>query len=367
MLKGKGHFDYVLLVVVLALIGFGIVMVYSTSAILAGERFQDPSYFLKRQAFYAGIGLALMIVMIFFPYRVLNRLAYPFLIGSVLALIAVLIPGIGVRAGGSMRWLRIFSLTFQPSEFAKLGLVIFLAYFLTKKEEKIRSFSFGFLPTVLISGLVIALVLKEPDFGTAFFLMVMAFLLLFLGGARVIYIAGAVLLAVPAVYYFLTSAAYRYKRLMSFIRPWDDPTGTSFQIIQSFLSFGSGGLFGLGLGEGKQKLFFLPAPHTDFIFSIIGEEMGLVGAMGVVLLFFIFALRGMRIGYALEDRFGSYLAIGITLMISLQAVINMGVVLGLLPTKGLTLPFISYGGTSLIANLVGVGILLHLSTLSESK
>ena len=154
---------------------------------------------------------------------------------------------------------------------------------------------------------------------------------------------------------------------MSFIRPWDDPTGTSFQIIQSFLSFGSGGLFGLGLGEGKQKLFFLPAPHTDFIFSIIGEEMGLVGAMGVVLLFFIFTLRGMRIGYSLEDRFGSYLAIGVTLMISLQAVINMGVVLGLLPTKGLTLPFISYGGTSLIANLVGVGILLHLSTVSESK
>ena len=154
---------------------------------------------------------------------------------------------------------------------------------------------------------------------------------------------------------------------MSFIRPWDDPTGTSFQIIQSFLSFGSGGLFGLGLGEGKQKLFFLPAPHTDFIFSIIGEEMGLAGAMVVVLLFFIFTLRGMQIGYSVGDRFGSYLGLGLTLMISLQAVINMGVVLGLLPTKGLTLPFISYGGTSLIANLVGVGILLHLSTVGERK
>ncbi len=367
MPRGKGRFDYILLIVVLALVGFGIVMVYSTSAILAGERFQDPYYFLKRQALYAGIGFALMIFMIFFPFRVLNRCAYPFLILSILALVAVLIPGIGVRAGGAMRWLRILSFTFQPSEFAKLGLVIFLAFFLTKKEEKIRSFSFGFLPTLLISGLVVGLVLKEPDFGTAFFLMVMVFLLLFLGGARVIYIAGAVLLAVPVVYYLLTSAAYRTKRLMSFIRPWDDPTGTSFQIVQSFLSFGSGGLFGLGLGEGKQKLFFLPAPHTDFIFSIIGEEMGLVGAMGVVLLFFLFTLRGMQIGYSLGDRFGSYLALGLTLMISLQAVINMGVVLGLLPTKGLTLPFISYGGTSLIANLVGVGILLHLSTLSESK
>ena len=367
MMKGKGRFDYILLIVVLALVGIGIVMVYSTSAILAGDRFQDPYYFLKRQSLYAGIGFALMIMMMFFPYQILNRFAYPLLILSILTLIAVLIPGIGVRAGGSMRWLRVFTFTFQPSEFAKLGLVIFLAYFLAKKEEKIRSFSFGFLPTILISGLVIGLVLKEPDFGAALFLMVMVFLLLFLGGARVIYIAGAVLLAIPVVYYFLTSAAYRYRRLMSFIRPWDDPTGTSFQIIQSFLSFGSGGLFGLGLGEGKQKLFFLPAPHTDFIFSIVGEEMGLAGAMVVVLLFFIFTLKGMQIGTCVGDRFGCYLGLGLTLMISLQAVINMGVVLGLLPTKGLTLPFISYGGTSLIANLVGVGILLHLSTVGERK
>jgi cell division protein FtsW len=367
MSRGKGRFDYILLIVVLALVGLGIVMVYSTSAIIAGDRYQDSYYFLKRQALNAGIGLTVMIALMFFPYAFLKRLAYPLLILSVLALIAVLIPGIGVRAGGSMRWLRIFSFTFQPSEFAKVGLVIFLAYFLTKKEEKIRSFSFGFLPTLLISCLVIGLVLKEPDFGTAFFLMVMVFLLLFLGGARVIYILGALLLGAPVVYYLLTNAAYRYRRLMSFIQPWDDPTGTSFQIIQSCLSFGSGGIFGLGLGEGKQKLFFLPAPHTDFIFSIIGEEMGMVGAMLVVLLFFIFALRGMQIGYLVEDRFGSYLALGLTLMISLQAVINMGVVLGLLPTKGLTLPFISYGGTSLIANLAGVGILLHLSTLSRTK
>ena len=174
-------------------------------------------------------------------------------------------------------------------------------------------------------------------------------------------------MAIPVAYYLMTSAAYRYKRLMSFIRPWDDPTGTSFQIIQSFLSFGSGGLFGVGLGEGKQKLYFLPAPHTDFIFSIIGEEMGLVGAMVIVLLFFIIILRGMQIGYAQGDRFASYLALGVTLMISLQAVINMGVVLGLLPTKGLTLPFISYGGTSLITNLAGAGILLRLSSPAERR
>jgi cell division protein FtsW len=365
--KGKRRFDYVLLIVTLALVGFGIVMVYSTSAILAGDRFGDPYFFLKRQALYAGIGFGLMILMMFFPYKILKRFAYPILILCFLSLIAVLIPGIGHRAGGSMRWLKTQFFSFQPSEFCKLGLIIFLAYFLTKKEEKIRSFSFGFLPTIFLSGFVIVLVWKEPDFGAALFLTAMVFLLLFISGARLIYIMGAVLVAFPMVYYFLMNVGYRYRRLMSFIRPWEDPSGNSFQIIQSFLSFGSGGLFGLGLGEGRQKLFFLPAPHTDFIFSIIGEELGLVGAMFVVLLFFILTLRGIHIGLSLEDRFGAYLALGITLMISLQAVINMGVVLGLLPTKGLTLPFISYGGTSLITNLVGVGILLHLSTQMERR
>jgi cell division protein FtsW len=179
--------------------------------------------------------------------------------------------------------------------------------------------------------------------------------------------AGAFLIAIPVAYALLMNVGYRYKRLMSFIRPWEDPSGAGFQIIQSFLSFGSGGLFGLGLGEGRQKLFFLPAPHTDFIFSVIGEELGLVGATVVVLLFFILTLRGIQIALSLEDRFGVYLALGITLIVSLQAVINMGVVLGLLPTKGLTLPFISYGGTSLIANLAGMGILFHLSTRVERR
>ncbi len=365
--KGRKRLDFILLIAALALVGIGVVMVYSTSAIIAADRFGDPYYFLKRQALYAAVGFVLMILMMFFPYEMLKRFAYPILIFSILLLIAVLIPGIGHRAGGAMRWLKIQSFSFQPSEFAKLGLIIFLAYLLAKKEEKIRSFSFGFLPPVVLSGLVIALVMKEPDFGAAFFLTGMVFLLLFVSGARVIYIAGAFLVAIPVAYTLLMSVGYRYKRLMSFIRPWEDPAGTSFQIIQSFLSFGSGGLFGLGLGEGRQKLFFLPAPHTDFIFSVIGEELGLVGAMVVVLLFFILTLRGIQIGLSLEERFGAYLALGITLMISLQTVINMGVVLGLLPTKGLTLPLVSYGGTSLVANLVGVGILLHLSTHVERR
>ena len=202
-MKGKRRIDFILLIAALALVGIGIVMVYSTSAIIAGDRFGDPYYFLKRQALYAAVGFVLMIVMMFLPYEILKRFAYPILVSSVLLLIAVLIPGIGHRTGGAMRWLKIQSLSFQPSEFAKLGLVIFLAYLLAKKEEKIRSFSFGFLPPVLLSGLVIALVMKEPDFGAAFFLTVMVFLLLFVGGARVIYIAGAFLIAIPVAYALL--------------------------------------------------------------------------------------------------------------------------------------------------------------------
>ncbi|MCX8117189.1 MAG: putative lipid II flippase FtsW [Desulfobacterota bacterium] len=366
-MKTRGRFDFILLGAALILTGIGIVMVYSTSAILAGDRFGDPYYFLKRQALYAGAGCLAMILMWFIPHGFWRRMAYPIFFASVLLLVAVLIPGVGHKAGGAMRWLKIGGFTFQPSELAKMGLIIFLAYFLTKKEEKIKSFSFGFLPTVFLSGLVIGLLLLEPDFGAALFLALIVFLLLFLSGARVIYLLGGVLLVAPLLYLLLMNAEYRYKRLVSFLRPWEDPTGTSFQIIQSFLSFGSGGLFGLGLGEGRQKLFFLPAPHTDFIFSMIGEELGLVGALGVVLLFFLIMVRGVQIGLSVQDRFGSFLALGITLMISLQAIINMAVVLGLLPTKGLTLPFVSYGGTSLMANFIGLGILLRLSTQAERR
>jgi cell division protein FtsW len=366
-MKGKKRVDLILLFATFMLVGIGIVMVYSTSAIIANDRFGDPYYFLKRQAFFAGVGFLLMFLFMFFPYELFKRLAYPIFLLSLLLLILVLIPGIGYRAGGSMRWIRLGGFSFQPSELAKLGLVIFLAYLLAKKEEKIRSFFFGFLPVVLFSGLIIGLIMKEPDFGTALFLILIVFLLLFISGARVIYLVSAFLIAIPLVYTFLMSAEYRYKRWIGFIRPWEDPTGSSFQIIQSFLSFGSGGLFGQGLGEGRQKLFFLPAPHTDFIFSIIGEELGLVGAMVVVLLFFILTFRGIQIALSLQERFACYLALGVTLMIALQSVINMGVVLGLLPTKGLTLPFISYGGTSLVANLMGMGILLHLSSYAERR
>ena len=358
------RFDFPILLVTLILVGLGIVMVYSASAILAADRFKDSLYFLKKQALFAAGGALLMFVMMNVDYHLWRKLAYPILGVSFVLLVLVLV--VGTRASGSTRWLRIGALSFQPSEFSKLALIVFLSYFMTKKGDKIKSFQFGFLPAVLISGVMILLVIRQPDFGAALFLGILAMLLLFVGGARLSYMFSIILLAVPAIYYLIVRVPYRMLRIMSYLDPWHDPRGASFQIIQSFVAFGAGGIFGSGLGQGKQKLFFLPAPHTDFVFSVVGEEMGLIGAVIVLGLFLVFAVRGVRVSLSAPDEFGVYLGLGITSLISLQAIINMGVVLGLLPTKGLTLPFISYGGTSLLVSLVSVGILLNISSHARS-
>jgi cell division protein FtsW len=339
--------------------GLGIVMVYSTSAILADDRFGDSFYFLKKQALFAGAGVLLMFVFMNIKYHIWEKLAFPVLALSLLLLVFVLL--FGRTAGGSTRWLLIGSFSFQPSEFTKLALVIFLSRFLTKKGEKVRSFEFGFLPTMLIAGVTILLVLLQPDFGVALFLGSVTLLLLFVAGTRLSYILSLALLAIPVVYVMIIRVPYRLQRILGYLNPWEDPEGVGFQIIQSFIAFGAGGILGAGLGQGKQKLFFLPAPHTDFIFSTVGEEMGLIGAVIVIGLFIVFTVRGVRISLAAPDRFGTFLGLGITSLISLQAIINMGVVLGLLPTKGLTLPLVSYGGSSLVVSLVSIGILINIS------
>ena len=360
VISDRTPFDYSILLVTLILTGLGIVMVYSASGILAADRFGDSLYFLKKQAAFATGGVFLMFVMMNLNYHLWQKLAYPIL-GISFVLLALVL-AVGMRAGGSTRWLSIGPLSFQPSEFSKLGLIVFLSYFLTKKGEKIRTFQFGFLPTILISGAMILLVINQPDFGVALFLGILAILMLFVGGTKLSYIFSLALLAVPAVYYLIIRVPYRVHRIMSYLNPWNDPRGISFQIVQSFVAFGAGGVFGSGLGQGKQKLFFLPAPHTDFIFSVVGEEMGLIGAVIVLGLYMVFAVSGIRVSLGAPDEFGTFLGLGITSLISLQAIINMAVVLGLLPTKGLTLPFISYGGTSLVVSLVSVGILLNISS-----
>jgi cell division protein FtsW len=278
-------------------------------------------------------------------------------------LLGVLIfPGLRHEVGGSARWLKFSFLSFQPAELAKLALVIYLARSLTKKEGRMQSLKVGILPHFIVLGGLFFLVLKQPDFGTGIVFATLVFILLFAAGARVLYLGAAVLAAVPVLFYVATRAHYRMGRLLAFLDPWKDPSDSGFQIIQSFLGFGAGKLFGLGLGQGHQKLFYLPEVHTDFIFSVIGEELGLLGVTVVMGLFVFLTWRGFRASFRAADLFGAYLALGVTLLIAVQALLNMGVVLGLLPTKGATLPFVSYGGTSLMINLMAVGILLNISS-----
>lgn len=363
-MRERAQYDLSLLIITISLMGVGIVIVYSASAILAADRFGDGYYFLKKQVLFVGFALVVMMVMMNIPHLLLKRLAYPILGLSLFLLILLLIPGVGYRVGGSTRWIRLIHLSFQPSELAKLALIIFLAYFLEKKGDRMKTFSTGFLPVLVISGTIISLVMLQPDFGVALFLATMVFVLLFIGGARVSHVLYSFLASTPIVYLLITRVDYRYNRIIGFLNPWEDPGRTSFQIVQSLLAFGAGGLFGTGLGGGSQKLFFLPAPHTDFIFSVIGEELGMVGATITLGLFALFTIRGFRIALMAGEPFGTVLGVGITAMISIQAIVNMGVVLGLLPTKGLTLPFISYGGTSLLVNAMGVGILLNISSMA---
>jgi cell division protein FtsW len=366
-MKAERHLDFYLLFSVLTLLGLGIVMVYSASFVLAGQRFGDPYFFLKKQAVAAAIGLALLFVAARLDYRRWQLLGIPLLILSLVLLAALILPGVRHEIGGSARWLKISFFSFQPAELAKLALVVYLARSLTKKEGRMKEFTVGFLPHMVVLGVLFALVLKQPDFGTGIIFAALVFLMLFAAGASFRHLGATALAALPVLFYIATRAKYRQGRLLTFLNPWGDPGNAGFQIIQSFLAFGSGNLFGVGLGMGKQKLFYLPEVHTDFIFSVIGEELGLLGVALVVGLFAVLIVRSFRACFRAPDLFGTYLALGITCLLAIQTLLNMGVVLGLLPTKGSTLPFISYGGTSLLMNLLAVGILLNISSHGVRK
>ena len=356
-MRKETNFDAILLWCVLILLVLGIVMVFSSSSIYASEKLGDDYYFLKKQLVIALLGILLLIAAMAVNYQLWSKLTYPLLFGSLLLLILVLIPGVGNEVSGSRRWLKLAGFSFQPAEFAKLALVMYLAHTLSKKQPQKR-----FLPKAIVSGVFVLLIIAQPDFGTAMILAAIALILLFAAGLRFSHLLSGFLLSLPVLYLMVTQADYRRKRILAFLNPWNDPTNSGFQIIQSFLAFGSGGIWGRGLGQGRQKLFYLPDAHNDFIFSVIGEELGFIGVVIILTLFLIIILRGIKISLSARDPFGSYLALGITLMIGLQAMVNFGVSLGLLPTKGLTLPFISYGGSSLIVSLIGAGILLNISS-----
>ncbi len=354
--------DMVLLGITLLMVCFGVVMVYSASAVFARQVLHNGQFFLTRQVIYALLGLTGMAGFAALDHRNLRKFTYPMLAGTFVLLLAVVI-GFGHSGGGAARWLRVGPIHIQPAEIAKLSLIVWLAHSLSKKQEKIRSFSVGFLPHLLMAGMLMGLCLKQPDFGSAVVLLLLTFTMLFVAGVRTGYILAAVLAALPVAMHLVMGTDYRRRRWMAFLDPFaaQNRRGISYQLVESLLGFGAGGVTGVGLGDSRQKLFFLPEAHTDFIGAIIGEELGFVGVCGLIVAYGILIWRGVRTALRAPDDHGTYLAFGITTLLGLQAIINLGVAMGELPTKGLTLPFISYGGSSLIIDLAAVGILLSVS------
>ncbi len=347
------------------LICIGTVMIYSASSIYAWEQYKDSFFFLKRHISFLIIGAVLTFLAMSTDYRNFRRWAKPLLMLSFFLLILVLIPHVGREVAGARRWFRFKFISFQPSELANIAVIIYVADFISRKSGQIRSFLKGFLPPMLILGATALLILVQPDLGTILALGIVVFVMLFVSGVRLTYLLSVILASAPLLYVLIFSVPYRRMRIMSFLNPWADPKGSGFQVIQSQIALGSGGIFGTGLGHSRQKLFYLPAAHTDFIFSIIGEELGLLGTVGVIILLIIFIQQGLKIVRNAPDKFGYFLSLGLVMMISLKAVINIGVSCAILPTKGLPLPFISYGGSSFIFDMVSVGILMNIGRTGE--
>ena len=353
--------DKWLLLAIAALLALGVTMVLSTSYLYSQERFTDGTYFFRKQLIAISAGLVALVVCSIVPSTIYRRLSYPLLGLTLLVLLLVLIPGIGVTRGGARRWLMLPGFAFQPAEMAKLAIVLYLAHSMARKADKIRTFALGVLPHLIVGAIFLAALLLEPDFGTALILGVLLYLMLFVGGARLPHILATGLMALPLLVYVMLTAEYRLRRLLTFMDPWREASSSGFQVVQSLIAFGSGQLWGRGLGESRQKLFYLPEAHTDFVFSVVGEELGLLGALVVLVLFGIITVRGLRLTSRIEEPFEQYLAFGLTVLLGLQALIHMGVVMGLMPTKGLVLPFISYGGSAMVINLMEAGMLLGLS------
>jgi cell division protein FtsW len=337
------------------------VMVYSASAVYAGARLGDGLWFFKRQAGAATAGVAVVLLVMRVGYRRFEPLAVPLVILSLALLVLLQFPGLGHAAGGARRWMKLGSLIFQPSEIAKISLVLWLSRSLARKQDRIRVFSVGFLPHLVMLGLFTILLLLEPDFGTTVVLGVLTVALLFAAGARLSWLIGLGAAAAPVLALLIWRSPYRIQRVLTFLDPWKDPQGHGYQTVESLLGFGAGGSFGVGLGDSHQKLFFLPAAHTDFILSIIGEELGFAGVAAVLVLFAVVLWRGLKSAYAASDAFGCWLALGVTLLLSLEALVNAGMALALLPTKGMALPFLSYGMTSVVTSSFAAGLLLSVS------
>lgn len=365
MNKSRKAPDFWLLASILSLLTIGIVMVYSAGSVLGFHDYGDSFYFVKRQALFAVLGLVAMFFTMNFDYRLLKRYAKIGLIVCFALLVIVLIPGIGVVRGGARSWLGISSFGIQPSEFMKLGMILFLSYWLSKEDYRITHFTRGLLPPLGIIGLAFGMIMLQPDLGTGTVMLGASMLIVFTAGARIKHLAGLVAVGAIGFVGLILAAPYRLARITAFLDPWSDPLGAGYQIIQSLYAIGPGGLAGLGLGMSRQKYSYVPEPQTDFIFSILAEELGFIGGLLVLMLFLILIWRGMRVAMTIDDTFGSLLAVGIVGMVGVQVVINIGVVIGLMPVTGITLPLISYGGSSLTLMLTALGILLNLSRFAR--
>ncbi len=357
--------DKVLFTATLLLVCISLVMVYSASAVMAMEQGQEPYAYLLKQATWALLGFLLVLIVMRIDYRNYRQ---PMVIWALLGvaaagLVAVLF---GRPVNGASRWLLLGSLGVQPSELAKIAVIFCTAALLERRMDRIDEVGYSLLPIGLIVGLMVALILAEPDLGTAVTVLMIAAVMVVSAGLNYTYVAGIVLTAAPAIYLVISTSEYRMKRVRAFLDPYSDPLGDSYQMIQSMIAVGTGGVAGRGLMDGLQKLFYLPAPHNDFIFGVIGEELGLIGATAVVACFCVITWRGLRTALRAPDRFGAFIAIGLTTMVSFQAFFNISVVLGLLPTKGIPLPFVSAGGSSLVMNLLGMAVLLNVSQHSTS-
>lgn len=364
-LTPKKPLDYSLLIPVLLLVCLGIVMVYSASSAVALKRYGTDLYFLKKQILFAGLGLAGLMIVTRIPYRIWKIFVYPALIVSIGLLMLVYI--IGHEAGNATRWLRVGPFSFQPVELARLSLILYLAYSLSKKGEMIKNFAVGTVPHLVVTLVFCGLVVMQPDFGSTVIMLAIMAAVLFIAGVPIYHLLLVGLPAAVGGILIMITEPYRVKRLMSFMDPWQYESDMGYQIIHSLMAFGTGGFNGTGFGASFQKLFYLPEAHTDFIFAVLAEELGLVGVLIVIMIYFWIIMKGLAISRKAPDIFGSLLAAGITFSLGLQVCLNLGVVMGLLPTKGLALPFLSYGGTSLIFSMAACGVLLNISKYTEAS
>lgn len=353
--------DFILMIVTLMLLAVGLTMVYSASAIWADYKFDDSFFFAKRQMLFAGVGIIAMFFIMNVDYWTWRTWAKVVIIICFVLLLLVLVPGVGNVRNGSRSWIGVGAFSIQPSEFMKLAMIVFMAKFLSEKQKLITSFRKGLIPSLGLVFLAFGLIMLQPDLGTGTVMVGTCVVMIFIAGARISHFVWFAAAGLAGFVALVLSAPYRIKRITSFLDPWEDPLGSGFQIIQSLYAIGPGGLFGLGLGQSRQKFFYLPEPQTDFIFAILAEELGFIGGSFVILLFALLLWRGIRIALGAPDLYGSFLAVGIIAMVAIQVMINIGVVTGLMPVTGITLPFLSYGGSSLTLMLMAIGVLLNIS------